>query len=160
MANGSYGRKDRLIKEERHDVYKEKGKLTEPTLCPECGALFVNGRWSWKKTEEKANKVLCPACKRIADKYPAGYIEIRGAYFKDHSDDILNLIRNIEKQEKEEHPMERIMAIADEKDHTLVTTTGIHLARRIGEALSRSHQGNLSINYSEDENRIRGFWER
>lgn len=41
-----YSRRDRLIKEERHDVYKEKSKGPDPTLCSECGALFTSGRWS------------------------------------------------------------------------------------------------------------------
>jgi len=46
MYKGLYERKDRLIKEKRHDVYRERIKCPEPTLCTECGALFLNGRWS------------------------------------------------------------------------------------------------------------------
>jgi len=33
------------------------------------------------------------------------------------------------------------MAIADEAGRRSVTTTGIHVARRIGESLARSYQG-------------------
>ena len=160
MDKGLYGRKDRLIKEKRHDVYQTTDKWPEPTRCPECGALFVNGRWSWKETSEETYKTVCPACQRIADCYPAGYIEIKGEFFKEHRDEIFNLIHNIEKQEKDQHPLERIMSIADEKKHTLVTTTGIHIARRIGEALSRSYKGDFSFQYVQGEKIIRVYWQR
>ncbi len=43
MDKGIYKRQDRLIKEKRHDVYQEWGKIPESTLCTECGALFLNG---------------------------------------------------------------------------------------------------------------------
>lgn len=160
MSKSKYGRQDRLLKEKRHDTYKERGKWPEPTLCKECGALFINGRWSWGKAPTEANGTICPACRRASDNLPAGYIELKGAFFQEHYDEILNLTRNIEQQEKNERPLERIMAIIDEKDHTLVTTTGIHIARRIGEALSRSYNGDLSFQYAEGEQNIRVYWQR
>ncbi len=160
MSKGPYGRKDRLIKEKRHDAYQESNKWPEPTLCIECGALFVNGRWSWQEPPDQANQAICPACRRIADRYPAGYIEIKGTFFAEHRDQIFNLIRNIEAREKDERPLERIMAIKDQKDHTLVTTTGVHIARRIGEALSRAYKGQLSCQYADAEQSIRVYWQR
>ena len=158
--NNSPGRKDRLIKEKRHDVYQETHKWPEPTWCTTCGALFSNGRWSWQEAPAKAHETLCPACRRIADHYPAGYIEIKGSFFAEHQDEILNLIHNVEKQEKSEHPLERIISITVESEHPLVTTTGIHLARRIGEALSRAYKGELSFQYLEGEESIRVNWQR
>lgn len=160
MDKGNYKRQDRLIKEKRHDAYRKRDKWPEPTLCTECAALFVNGRWTWEKPTEKANETICPACRRCADNYPAGYIEIKGDFLKKHGDEILSLIRNIEKQEKGEHPLERIISITDEREHTLVTTTGIHIARRIGEALSRSYKGDFSFQYGEGEKSIRVYWQR
>ena len=56
--------------------------------------------------------------------------------------------------------MERIISIVDEENHTLVTTTGVHIAGRIGKALSRACQGNLSIQYGDDEKSIRVYWSR
>ncbi len=160
MDKGLYERQDRLIKEKRHDVYQEWGKWTEPTLCTGCSALFLNGRWSWKKPTGKTNKAICPACRRSADNYPAGRIEIKGEFFNEHRQETLNLISNIEKQEKERHPLERIMSVKDEKDYTLVTTTGIHIARRIGEALSRSYKGDYSFQYAKGDKSIRVYWHR
>lgn len=77
-----------------------------------------------------------------------------------HMKEILNLIRNAEKQEKGEQRMERLITILDEEEHTLITTTGIHLARRIGEALSHAYQGNLDFTYGDAEKSIRVTWSR
>jgi len=160
MSPSASGRKDRMIQQKRHDVYKETDKWPEPTVCQECGALFADGRWSWKEPPKGAHEVTCPACKRMNDRYPAGYLEMRGKFLESHRQEIFNLMRNIEEQEKGERPLERIMEAKEEKDHTLVTTTGVHLARRMGEALSRAYKGELSFQYVEAEKLIRVYWER
>lgn len=160
MEKSQYGRRDRLIQEQRHDVYQERGKLPEPTMCSECGAVFLEGRWTWFEPAVNANAIVCPACQRIKDKYPAGYLEIKGSFFGGHRGEIVNMINNIEVQEKKERPMERIMAISEEENHVLVTTTGIHLARRIGEALRNAYQGELEFAYGDGEKSIRASWIR
>ena len=141
MDKSQYARRDRLVKEKRHDTYQERKKYPEPTVCTGCGALFVDGRWSWLEAPEGAHAIVCPSCQRIADNMPTGYLTIKGPFFAQYRQEIFNLIHNTEKQEKGEHPMERLMALVDEEEHTLVTTTGIHLARRIGEALKHAYQG-------------------
>lgn len=162
MSKGLYGRRDRLIKEKHHDTYYERRKWPSPTLCTECDALYMNGRWTWQQVTSSAEltEAICPACRRIIDNYPAGYIEIEGAFYHDHQQDILNLIYNVADQEKAEHPLERIIRINKTKDHMLITTTGIHLARRIGEAMSRAFKGELAVRYADDEHNIRINWVR
>jgi hypothetical protein len=160
MDKGIYGRKDRLIKEKRHDTYQKEDKWPENTTCTQCGALFVNGRWTWQKASKKANKTVCPACKRIIDNYPAGYVDIKGKFFTKHFDEITNLILNIEKQETSQHPLERIISITGTKSHNQITTTGIHIARRIGEALSSAYKGELSVQYADAEQSVRVSWQR
>lgn len=162
MEKGTHGRKDRLIKERRHDVYYDRSKCPAQTQCQNCGALFVNGRWTWEEPSSSAevNKTVCPACQRIADRFPAGYVQLKGAFFEEHRPEILNLILNVEKQEKSARPLERIMAITTEKTFTCVTTTGLHLARRIGEALSRAYKGDYAFRYADAEQSIRVYWER
>lgn len=158
MDKSQYGRRDRLIQEQRHDPYQEKAKIPEPSACNECGVVFYKGRWSWERGTDEIHTIVCPACKRIADNYPAGQLDISGAFFKTHRDELLNLIHNTEKQEKSEHPMERIMTISDEEDHALVTTTGVHLARRLGETLKHAYQGELDFTYGDAEKSIRVTW--
>ena len=55
---------------------------------------------------------------------------------------------------------ERIMAISTERASTCVTTTGLHLARRIGEALSRAYKGDFAFRYADAEQSIKVYWER
>ena len=161
MDKGQFGRRDRLVKEKQHDSYREQGKWPEPTLCTTCGALFANGRWKWSEEPPlDPNKVNCPACQRIKDQYPAGTIELRSAFLQGHWQEISNLIRNEEKLEKGEHPLERIMAIEKGEDHALISTTGIHIARRIGEAVCRAYQGELTFTYGDGEKTIRVLWTR
>jgi hypothetical protein len=152
-------RNDKLIKEKRHDAFPQKGKWPEPTQCMGCSSIYIKGRWTWEKIEGKASQTTCPACRRIAENYPAGYVEIRGSFFHGHEDEILNLVENIEKVEKKAHPLERVMSIT-QGEKTWITTTGIHIARRIGEALARAYQGELSFQYADGEKRIRVYWER
>ena len=160
MDRSSHGRRDRLVKERIHDTYQVRAKLPEPTVCPECGVVYQKGRWTWKEAPEGANKAICPACRRIADQYPAGHIEIKGDFFADHRIEIINLMRNMEDKEKENHPMERIMAIEEQSDGALVTTTGIHLARGISTALSNAYCGDTSIVYLDADNIVKVNWTR
>ena len=85
---------------------------------------------------------------------------IKGGFFEKHRDEILNLVRNIGDMEKSQHPMERILRLLNEKDHTLIETSGIHIARRIGEALARSYNGDYSFQYSDQASNIRVVWDR
>ncbi len=160
MDKGQYGRRDRLVQEKRHDTYREDKKWPEPTVCTVCNSVYIEGRWTWYEPPFKANQVVCPACQRIADNYPAGQLELKGSFFAKHREEMLNLIRNEEKLEKNEHPLERIMDITEDQDQTLITTTGIHIARRIGKALSRAYQGELSFTYGDGEKTIRMLWSR
>jgi NMD protein affecting ribosome stability and mRNA decay len=160
MDKGSYGRRDRLVKEKRHDPYKEREKWPEPTVCTQCGAVFTGGRWTWQEAPEKANKALCPACQRIRDKLPAGTIELTGKFLSTHKQEIMNLIKNEEKAEKQAHPMERIMEISEEEGGMTITTTGVHVARRIGEAIHRAYQGEFDFTYGDADKTIQVSWHR
>ncbi len=163
MDKGKFGRLDRLVKEKRHDPYQSREKFPESTLCPDCGAVYTGGRWVWMQEKPyKTTKVLCPACRRTKEKMPAGIIELQGRFLKTHGEEILNLVRNEEKAEKLEHPLERIMAIEQDQDDNriTITTTGIHLAKRIGEAVRRSYQGEYSLEYGDGEKSVRIKWKR
>lgn len=154
-------RRDRLVQETRHDTYKAKHKLPEPTVCPQCGAVFHEGRWQWAAKPGQAHEEMCPACHRIHDAYPAGFVSVSGPFFADHRDELLHLAKNEEAREKAEHPLKRIMAIEDQADGGVeITTTDIHLARGIGEALHHAYQGELEYHYNEQENLLRVVWQR
>jgi len=50
------------------------------------------------------------------------------------------------------------MAVDEQDDSVLVTTTDIHLARGIGEALHHAYQGELEFHYNPEENLLRVHW--
>jgi len=151
-------RHDRLWQEQEHDAYKAKGKLTEPTVCPDYGAVFHQGRWQWLEAPAGAHSATCPACHRIHDHFPAGFVTLKGSFVQEHRDEIMNLVHNEEKRERTEHPLKRIMDVDERGDEVLVTTTDIHLARSIGDALHHAYQGNLECRYNPEQNLLRVEW--
>ena len=153
-------RGDRLIRERVHDPYKTRRKLPESTLCPQCGAVYSKGRWQWAERPEQPHETLCQACHRINDDYPAGTLSLSGSFLGEHRTEILGLARNQEELEKGEHPLNRIMGIADDGGNIVITTTDIHLPRRIGEALFDAYEGELDFHYEEEAYTIRVTWHR
>lgn len=146
--------------EPSHDPYQPKGKPTEPLQCSTCSAIFHDGRWQWSAAPANAHKTLCPACRRIHEKFPAGYLTLEGDYAREHRADLLRTARQHELHEKAEHPLQRIMAIEESHDRVLITTTDIHLARGIGEALHRANGGELKFQYEKGEYQLRAHWAR
>ncbi len=151
-------RRDQMFEERVHDSYKIRGKLHEPTVCPQCNAVFHQGRWQWIAAPKGAHEHPCPACLRIHDQYPAGFVNLSGDFFASHRDEIMNLVRNKEKREREEHPLQRIMGTEEKDGGVEVTTTDIHLARLIGEALHHAYQGELEFHYNPDDYLLRVNW--
>ncbi len=142
------------------DPYASTRKPSEPTVCPTCKAVFTEGRWTWQRPPSEAAEMSCPACQRIHDEFPAGYVTIKGEFLKAHRDEIIAVINSKEDREKAAHPLQRIMAIEDVHGGLQVTTTHSNLARGIGEALHDAYKGDLKLRYSRDENLLRAVWKR
>ena len=152
--------RDRQIEEVGHDPYHARSKPAEPAVCPQCGLIYHKGRWQRAARPEKANEYVCPACHRANDRNPAGYITLTGPYLGAHGEELRRLIKNEQERVAESHPLQRIMQIEDENGKLIVTTTDLHLARRIGDALHAAFQGELSVKYSPDEFLVRVNWTR
>lgn len=153
-------RRDRLLQEQTHDAYRLRGKLPEPTVCPQCSAIFRDGRWAWGHAPARAHHETCPACHRMNDNFPAGFISLGGKFFREHRDEILTLVRHQEQRERHTHPLQRLMAIEDDGDGVMVTTTDVHLARGIGDAVHHAYQGELEFHLKPDDNLLRVHWRR
>lgn len=154
-------RRDKGLKKRRHDISMHREKFSEGTTCSTCGVVFSKGRWVWDYEGETTRKITCPACQRIQGNAPAGIIELRGEFFAANREEILNLVRNLEEQHKENHPLQRLMTIEEQDDNsTLIETTGVQLARRIGDAISSAYQGKYDFQYADNDNLIRVEWER
>jgi NMD protein affecting ribosome stability and mRNA decay len=141
-----------------HDAYRATGKQLEGTCCPDCGATFAKGRWQWVPAGQDAPRERCPACLRIRDQFPAGYVNLVGAYIAEHRVEALRIVSNVESKEKAEHPLQRVMKIEEKGSGMLITTTDVHLARAIGDAMHRAHGGQLEVKYNTDDNLVRVSW--
>jgi hypothetical protein len=144
----------------RRDPYEQNAKPAEPTACPQCGAHYRDGRWQWGPPTASARAQLCAACRRINDQQPAGVLTLGGRFAAARKAEIAELARHQEAAEKADHPLNRIMAIDEQDDALVITTTDIHLPRRIGEALKRAYHGDLELAYEEDGYFLRASWRR
>lgn len=154
-------RRDRLLQESEHDSYRSKAKLAEPTVCGQCGAAYHEGRWQWGiSAPADAQRASCPACQRVHDHYPAGYVLLEGPFLQSHRREIEHLVRNEAARQRAEHPLKRVMALEDSEGGIQVSTTDLHLARAIGEAVFHAYQGELEFHYNPGEMRLRVYWQR
>ena len=154
-------RKDRLIQERVNDPYKTKRKPPEPSVCPFCNAVFKDGRWQWLESwPVDSHKEICQACQRVRDDYPAGLVTMSGDFVSTHKTEILNLARNHEQGERAQHPLHRILKVEERPDSVVVSTTDVHLPKRIGDALRRAFKGQLETHYDEGSCFVRVNWHR
>lgn len=153
-------RKDRLIQELEHDPYQVRRKIKSPATCPDCGAVYMSGRWTWKQAPPNATPHVCPACQRIADRVPAAFLTLRGKFMHGHKDEILRLIQNYEAREQKDHPLKRIMDREEREDEMVLSFSDAHLARGIGAALHNAYEGELDYEYSKGEIMLRVTWIR
>jgi len=166
-----------VLRPELHDPYRPVGKLPEGSTCPVCHAQVHKGHWvrSHANTEThtaaqtsvpgeplaSGHAHRCPACTRIALNDPAGILHLKGHYVIEHEAELRALLAHTAEHEGASHPLERLMAVHRQADGSLeVTTTGVHLVRVAGHALQRAHQGQLEIDYLEEESRVRSTWTR
>lgn len=158
LASGS-PRTDRRLHEHIHDPYRIRQKLAKPAVCPVCHAIYLGGRWQWSEYWPlDAHSEMCEACRRTRDNYPAGEVTLKGPAIKTHKTEMLNLARHLEQLENAEHPMHRIMKIAERAEAIVINTTDLHLARRIGEAVRRAHKGKLDWHYEKEACFVRVNW--
>lgn len=156
-------RRDQLRQEREHDSYKQKQKPPEPSACPECQAFYHAGRWQWGIKPAGAHEHLCPACQRTHDEYPAGFVYVAGDFFTHHRQEMISLIQHHAQKERAEHPLSRIMAIQEDQMNgggIIITTTDLHLARDLGDALHHAYQGELDFHYNDSEKLLRVHWKR
>jgi len=139
-------------------VSRRSGKGVDGLLCKECGLVQLRGTWSFTPAPSgRVAKVLCPACTRVRDRYPAGVVTIPAALV-DRREEITNLVRNLERNESEEHPLERVMDVKSVAGALVVTTTGVHLARHVAHKLAKRFHKKPRIRYADDEELVHVDW--
>ena len=75
---------------------------------------------------------------------------LSGSFLAKHKQEIVELARNTEKAEREEHPLQRIMDIKEDGDTVVITTTDLHLPQRVGHAIVDAYKGDLDTHYDRE----------
>ncbi len=162
-------RHDTIVPEAGHDAYRDVEGFPSGTACTECGLVYEAGRWAWAGERRTlrapahaapGDHHLCPACRRVRDNYPAGFVTLSGAFVSTHLAEVLDVIRVNAGLELIEHPQNRVMTLETRGDEVEVTTTDAHLARRIGEALRDTYKGGLDVDYLKESDQVRVVWRR
>lgn len=145
----------------KHDPYFQPEHFPDGTACPTCGAIVEKGSFRWPQaTTVRRATCECPACRRIKDRVPGGIVTLTGAFVAQHESEIRNIAQNVERMERGEHPLQRIIECKNEDGGLQFITTYEHIARRIGEAVHSAYKGELSIQYAKDEKFVRIDWQR
>lgn len=150
------------------DPYIPKKAAPAVSVCPGCRAICRNRRWSFDEKEfasltrmgREVARRRCPACRKIADGFPAGLVTLRGSYLRAHREEILNLVRNEERRAMGINPTARIIRLREDENGLEVSTTVEKLAQRIGREVYKACSGTLEYKWSEDAKLLRVNWER
>lgn len=153
---------------DHQDGHQSDKKISEPALCSECGAIYAKGRWTFEKIFETSSpmhkaelpETICAACLQIKEGVPAGFVYIKGKFFKEHKEEIENLLRNEAAKTSETNPLARIMDWKEAKTRLTVTTTTEHLAQHLGRALQRAYNGDVRYDFSHENKLARVYWQR
>lgn len=159
---GSPTRRDRLLKQNHPDTYRSDRKLRDPTLCKICGAVFTGGRWQWlDELPTAADEVRCPACQRIHDRMPAGFLTLNGDFFREHREEIMHLVHHHVERQRLTHPLQRIIETTPLADGGIeISFTEYHLPKGVGEAVKNAYQGDLQIVFASEAGQARISWQR
>jgi len=160
----------RIVQKKGIDTAKDPYLLGLPpeelAVCKVCGVVWHSKHWSLpneKLTNDAADKsaeTTCPACRKSQDKYPEGFVIIKGSFAVEHKEEIINLLHNKEAHALHINPLERIMDIKDNGEVIEVSTTTDKLAQRIGRMLHKAFGGNVEYKWSSDVKLARVYWSR
>lgn len=141
----------------------------EPAVCKACGAIYADRRWASAKCVNEspghdhwrpAAVTICPACKQIESGVAGGYVTISGKFATAHHDEIDNLVANEVDRAAEDNPLSRIMKRTENDGRLQIVTTTEHLAQRIGHALAKAYDGDVTYDFSHENKVARVAWHR
>ncbi len=143
------------------DPYLNNAGRKEICLCLGCQAVYRNKRWLldpglFKELEASgtATWVTCPACRKMAEKYPEGIVTLQGDYLWQHESEIRNILQNEAERIRQRNPLERIMRMEKVGGSMVIETTAEKLAEHLGRAVQRAHQGQLQIKWARERTAV------
>jgi NMD protein affecting ribosome stability and mRNA decay len=132
--------------------------------CSGCGAFHHRRHWTLTppaslSSESGRDHILCPACRKIQDSYPAGELTLRGIE-TENREEIARILRNEESRAREKNPLERIMRMDAANGGWRIETTTEKLAQRLGRSIKKARGGKLIYKWGYNSKFIRVVWEK
>jgi hypothetical protein len=142
----------------RRTLESDRRKGPNALVCA-CGLFHHRGAWHLGPPPlVELREATCPSCKRIRRGRPGGTLKIPPRFLGSLRE-IVNLIYNCERRERAEHPLERLVNIRDESGGLRVTTTGVHLARRIARSLAHRFHEKPRMRFGAGKDELVVDWE-
>lgn len=150
------------------DMYLPRWSPKGILYCSSCGAVYYGRRWTlsppdeirdWAEFRSDVRSTLCPACRKIRDRYPSGQLRLVGIT-PEEKREIFRLLRNEEERAREKNPLERIMSILSDGPNWKVETTTEKLAQRLGRCLEKARGGKVIYKWSHNNKFVRVVWQK
>ena len=168
--------KERKWSGERGKKFGHAGRVNDPyaleegqeaALCQECHALYQSKRWFFDEKlygklagTGKVRQVVCPACRKIKDRYVEGYLTLSGDFLGEHKEEIITLLEKEAAQVAKRSFDDRIIRIAPERNKLVVETTTEKLAQHLGRTIYKAYKGELGFRWSNGNKFVRVYWSR
>jgi hypothetical protein len=132
--------------------------------CSGCGAFHHRRHWTLTPpagvtSEPRRYHVLCPACRKIQDRYPEGELTLRGIEAGNRAE-IARILRNEESRAREKNPLERIIRMDAANGGWRIETTTEKLAQRLGRSIKKARGGKLIYKWGYNSKFARVVWEK
>lgn len=96
--------------------------------------------------------------KKASNAVPVGFVHVEGEFAADHSNELLRLFRQHEKQRQQQQPGERILDIVGDGSGLVVSTNSMPFVRSLALQLSACYWGSLALKYSQGNKSLHAFW--
>jgi hypothetical protein len=132
--------------------------------CAGCGAYHYRRHWSLTapgvSIEPRQPAVLCPACRKLRDRFSEGELTLRGIEAEDRAE-IARILRNEETRARQKNPLERIMRMDAANGGWRIETTTEKLAQRLGRSIKKARGGKLAYKRGGNNGKsIRVVWQK
>jgi NMD protein affecting ribosome stability and mRNA decay len=138
-----------------HAAEVRQGRLREPSVCEQCGAVFSRRVWRKPATFSaalltRARWTRCPACVQASREEYLGRVLLRGPYAAARVREITARIHNVVARAHETQPERRMVSIEGQESGLEVLTTSQKLAHRIAHELQKAFGGRTTYVWADD----------
>lgn len=147
------------------DMYLPRGEPKGVMQCSGCGAFHYRRHWTLTpppgvSAQTYERLVLCPACRKIQDRFPGGELTLRSVEPGSRAE-LARILRNEEARARKKNPLERIMRMDAANGGWRIETTTEKLAQRLGRSVKKARGGKLTYKRGHnDSNYVRVVWEK